>query len=401
MTATQNSVETVETPDPHQTNLLSESSEQTPTMSVVMPTLNEEGGIKTCIQKVERAFDEMGVTGEVIVSDSSSDRTPEIAREMGAIVVEPDRTGYGYAYQYGFRFARGEYIAIGDADTTYDFEELPKLFELVEEGADMAMGSRLRGEIKPGSMPKLHRYVGNPLLTRFLNFFYDADVSDAHSGMRVIRRDALTKLTLESEGMEFASEMIMAASEAGMDIREAPITYHERTGEATLDSFHDGWRHIRFMLVNAPGHLFSGPGFVLTGIGILSLLAAVTNMFGQTVLGIRSVILGCLLTTAGFQVMSMGVFATIAGNPIQNPDNRWNRWVREKISLEHGITIGTLFSLIGGTYAVSSIYQWVQSGFTDLPMLTGDIIAFTAIVLGIQTVFHAFLLSLLGSRSGT
>jgi hypothetical protein len=288
---------------------------------------------------------------------------------------------------------------MGDADTTYDFEELPKLFELVEDGADMAMGSRLRGEIKPGSMPKLHRYVGNPLLTGFLNFFYDADVSDAHSGMRVIRREALSELTLNSDGMEFASEMIMAASTAGWDIRETPITYHQRTGEATLNSFHDGWRHIRFMLVNAPGNLFSGPGFALTGIGILASLAAVTNVFGQAVVGVRTVIVGCLLTVAGFQILSMGVFATIAGNPIQDSDNRWNRWIHEEISLEHGIAIGAVFSLIGAAYAVFSTYQWVQSGFTELSVLTGDIIAFTAIVLGIQTVFQSFLLSMLGSQS--
>jgi glycosyltransferase involved in cell wall biosynthesis len=250
--ATEFTTETVEMTDPDQTTLLSETSDQSPTVSVVLPTLNKEDDIRTCVRKVERAPADMGVTGEVIVSDSSSDRTPEIAREMGAIVVEPDRTGYGYAYGYGFRFARGKFIVMRDADTTYDFEELPKLFELVEDGADMAMGSRLRGEIKPGSMAKLHRYIGNPLLTRFLNFFYDADVSDAHSGMRVIRREALSELTLESDGMEFASEMIMAASTAGLDIRETPITYHERTGEATLDSFHDGWRHVRFIPVNAP-----------------------------------------------------------------------------------------------------------------------------------------------------
>ena len=399
MTITQDTADPVDATDLSQTTLLPESSDQTPTVSVILPTLNEEDGIRTCIRKVERALADMGVTGEVIVSDSSSDRTPEIAREMGAIVVEPDKTGYGYAYQYGFRFARGEYVAIGDADTTYDFEELPKLFALVEDGADMAIGSRLRGEIKPGSMPKLHRYVGNPLLTRFLNFFYDADVSDAHSGMRVIRREALSELTLESEGMEFASEMIMAASAAGLDIREAPITYHERTGEATLDSFHDGWRHVRFMLVNAPGHLFSWPGIALSSLGILTLSAALTNAFGPNVLGLRSVMVGCLLIMSGFQVLNMGVFATIAGNPIQESTNRWNRLVREEVSLEHGISVGMLFSLVGAVYATWSLYQWVGSVFTELTTLTSDIIAFTAIVIGIQTVFQSFLLSMLGSRS--
>ena len=149
--------------------LLEADSDARPVVSVVMPTLNEERGIGECIERTKRALAELGLPGEIIVSDSSTDRTPEIAAEHGAIVVRPDEAGYGYAYQYAFERARGEYIAIGDADTTYDFEELPKLFELVSEGeADMAMRSRLEGEIKDGSMPTLHQYIGNPLLTRFL-----------------------------------------------------------------------------------------------------------------------------------------------------------------------------------------------------------------------------------------
>jgi glycosyltransferase involved in cell wall biosynthesis len=238
---TERDIDDLRTAAPDHGPVVSPESDSVPTISVVMPTLNEEAGIAECITRIKNGLEEIGVRGEIIVADSSDDRTPEIAAAMGAVVVHPDEPGYGYAYRYAFEHARGEYVVIGDADTTYDFEELPKLFERVANGdADMSMGSRLGGEIKDGAMPALHRYVGNPLLTAFLNLFYDAGVSDAHSGFRVIRRDVLQELDLETDGMEFASEMIMEAGAQGLEIAEEPITYHEREGKATLDSFQDG-----------------------------------------------------------------------------------------------------------------------------------------------------------------
>ena len=203
-------------------NLVTLDDEVEPVLSVVMPTLNEEDGIAECIRRIENALETIGIAGEIVVADSSTDRTPEIAREMGARVVVPEEDGYGAAYHCGFEHARGEFVAMGDADTTYDFEELPKLFDLVAGGeADMAMGSRLEGEILPGAMPSLHQYVGNPLLTRFLNFFYDAGVSDAHSGFRAFRAEMLDELDLQTTGMEFASEMIMAPARATSRLRRS------------------------------------------------------------------------------------------------------------------------------------------------------------------------------------
>jgi len=191
--------------------LVGQDSDTTPPqLSVVMPTLNEESGIRTCIDWIKTAIEELQVPTEIIISDSSTDRTPEIAREMGAIVVEPDGKGYGYAYRYAFERTRGAYIAMGDADTTYDFKQIPRLLTHLEEtGADMVMGSRLDGEIKNGAMPTLHQYIGNPALTRFLNTFYRAGVSDAHSGFRIFTREAYETMDWETTGMEFASEMIM------------------------------------------------------------------------------------------------------------------------------------------------------------------------------------------------
>ena len=363
-----------------------------------MPTLNEEDGIAECIRRIETAFWELDVDGEIIVSDSSTDRTPEIAREMGAVVVTPDEPGYGYAYRYAFRHARGEYIAIGDADTTYDFEELPKLFELVTEGeADIAMGSRLAGKIKPGAMPPLHQHVGNPLLTKFLNVFYGVGVSDAHSGFRVISREALDSLSLTSDGMEFASEMIMAAGAEELRIAEVPITYYEREGEATLDSFEDGWRHVRFMLLNTPGHLFSFPGIALGTLGTAVMVAAFLRIgVGGFVPGIHSMIAGSLLLIVGYQVAGLGLFAGITGNPITSPNDPLTEWVVERATLERGATLGGSVFTVGGVYALYLTVQWLESG--SLPLLLSDVLAFTAIVLGLQTVFFSLFMSAIAER---
>ncbi|SFK65159.1 Glycosyltransferase involved in cell wall bisynthesis [Halogranum rubrum] len=231
--------------------LVPEQSSRSPTLSVVLPTLNEAQGIATCITKVKRAIATLGVQAEIIVSDSSSDSTPRIATEMDAIVVTPDKPGYGSACRYGFERSRGDYLVMGDADTTYDFEEIPPLVDCVmSDNADIVLGSRFDGTILPGAMPPLHRYLGNPLLTKLLTCCYDLEVSDAHSGLRVLSRDAYQTLQLDSNGMEFASEMLMAAQAEGLRIEELPITYHERVGEATLESFSDGWRHLKYIVSN-------------------------------------------------------------------------------------------------------------------------------------------------------
>jgi len=379
--------------------LCAADSETQPTISVVMPTLDEEDGIAECITRVKNALAELETPGEIIISDSSTDRTPEIAREMGAIVVEPDGAGYGYAYRYAFERVRGDYIVMGDADTTYDFEAIPRLYEPVRDGtADICMGSRLNGEIRPGSMPTLHQYVGNPALTAFLNMFYDAGVSDAHSGFRVFSRDALAELDLETDGMEFASEMIMDAGAKGLEIEEVPITYHEREGEETLDSFQDGWRHVRFMLINAPGYLFSVPGLVATAIGgVLMLLAGSGLSPGGINFGIHTMIGGSLLTIVGFQVTSLGVFATVASDPIRRPADPLTERLTGSFQLERSAMVGLAVFGGGAAYAVYLASRWVASGFTQLPLVAADIVAFTAIVLGLQIVFSAFFMSTIAS----
>lgn len=375
--------------------LVGRDSDTTPQLSIVMPTLNEEAGIRTCIDWIKTAIEELQVPSEIIISDSSTDRTPEIAREMGAIVVEPDGKGYGYAYRYAFERTRGAYIAMGDADTTYDFKQIPRLLEHLEEtGADMIMGSRLNGEIKDGAMPALHQHLGNPALTRFLNTFYGAGVSDAHSGFRIFTREAYETMDWETTGMEFASEMIMDAGAKDLEIVEVPIVYHEREGDETLESFRDGWRHVRFMLVNAPGYLFSVPGLLMVLFGAAVMTIAHTGVtLGEVTLGVNSMIAGSLATIVGVQVGSLGVFATVVSDPIQRPEDPITSWITRSATLERGATAGVIVFAAGGAYAAWLVGDWVLSGFGTVPFTNAALIAFTAVVVGIQLVFSSFFLS--------
>jgi hypothetical protein len=367
--------------------------------------MNEASGIGPCLDAIERVIAELEVTAEVIVSDSSADKTPEIARERGAIVVSPDRPGYGYAYRYAFERTRGEAVVMGDADTTYDFEELPRLLGALErEQADIVIGDRFGGEIKAGAMPPLHQYVGNPALTAFLNVFYDADVNDAHCGLRVLTHEALERLELQADGMEFASEMIMDASSRGLQIIEVPITYHPRTGDSTLESLDDGWHHLRFMLVNAPDYLYTYPGVAAAAVGAVLMLLAffdvtVTSPTGRLVwFGIRSMVAGSLLTIAGYQITSLGAFAASATDPIRRPENRIAAAFAGRISVEQGLALGGLLLLGGMSYSLTLVATWLQRGYDALPPLTHDILAFTVIVLGVQTMFGALFVGSLGRR---
>ena len=391
-----------ETSEPLERLLVGADSETSPVVSVVMPTMNEEAGIGICIDWIEDAILELGLPTEIIVSDSSSDRTPEIARERGAIVVEPDEPGYGYAYQYAFRRARGDYIVMGDADTTYDFSQIPRLLEhLHEEGVDIVMGSRLGGEIKPGAMPALHQFVGNPALTKFLNVFYDAGVTDAHSGFRVFRRDVLDRIDLESVGMEFASEMVMKAGANSLTISEVPITYHEREGEATLESFRDGWRHVRFMLVNAPGYLFSIPAvsFGVVGVSMLA-MSLVSVQFLDIFFGAHTAIVGSLLTIIGFQIGTLALFSAVTADPIQAPEDRVTLWIHENVHLEHGITVGFGLFVLGVGYLVATAVNWFAAGGDILPLIVPNMITFTAVVVGVQAVFSSFFLNMIADDYG-
>ncbi len=252
-------------------------------VSVVMPCLNEEASVGDCVRAARAGLSRLGLAGEVVVVDNdSTDSSAARAAAAGARVVAERRRGYGNAYLTGFAAARGRIIVMGDADSSYDFTAIDALVTPLLRGeADYVLGSRLGGQILPGAMPWLHRYIGNPVLTAILNRLFGVRASDAHSGMRAFTLDAYARMALRSEGMELASEIVVAAARAELRCAEVPITYHPRVGASKLDSVRDGWRHLRFMLLLAPRHLFVLPGLLLLGLGLLGqaslLVAAATD----------------------------------------------------------------------------------------------------------------------------
>jgi len=369
-------------------------------VSVIIPTKNEERTVGICIQKIKKVFKEYNINGEIIVSDNSTDNTPKIARSMGAKVVAPDKEGYGYAYLYAFKHAKGKYIVIGDADDTYDFLEIPKLLKPLMNGeADIVIGSRFKGKIMKGAMPWLHRYIGNPILTWFLNFFYKAGVSDAHSGFRAFTRNALEKMVLTSHKMEFASEMIMEAMLRNLKVKEVPITYYPRRGgESKLNSWKDGWRHLKFMIINTPKHLYYIPGITLFSIGfIIILLMNISSIrIGKIVLGYNTIILSSMLVLIGYQLIFLGVYASIylIERRSINPD-KLTKFLVKNITLEKGLLIGLIIFIIGLTYSLTLLFNWINSGFQKIPAVNQSILSYTLIIIGIQTIFNSFYLSMI------
>jgi glycosyltransferase involved in cell wall biosynthesis len=368
-------------------------------VSVVIPCLNEEENIEACVTKALSVLEAEGIPGEVVVADNASeDRSAELAAAAGARVVHEPRRGYGSAYLSGFANARGKYIVMADADLTYDFEEIPRFVRQLDEGADLVMGDRM-DNIHPGAMPWLHRYIGNPLLSGILNFFFKTGVRDAHCGMRALRRDALPALDLRTTGMEFASEMVIRASKERMDIRELPIQYHPRGGESKLSSFKDGWRHLRFLLVHSPTHLFIVPGLVMTIVGAL---AAFTVLAQIDVLGrtwdLHAMIAGSLFMIVGTQVLALGLCAHAYGTYFMNEKDPWFDRMRARFRLEHGLMLGGALAGVGFAIAAAIVIVWIDRGFGALSEERLAVLAATLIIVGIQVFFSSFLLSILGLR---
>src|SRR3954466_11587833 len=275
-----------------------------PKVSVVIPCLNEAENIAEVVGRARAALEASGIPGEVVVADNDSeDGSAELAAQAGARVVHEPRRGYGSAYLAGFDAARGEYIVMGDADLTYDFNKIPRFVEQLDAGAQLVMGDRM-DNIHPGAMPWLHRYVGNPILSGILNLFFKTGVRDAHCGMRALRRDILPRLDLRATGMEFASEMVIRASKEHLDIREFPIESHPRGGDSKLASFRDGWRHLRFLLVHSPTHLFLLPGALMMLLGVIvgAISLAQIDLFGRQ-WDLHTMVAGGLLAIVGSQVV--------------------------------------------------------------------------------------------------
>ena len=334
----------------------------------------------------------------IVVDNASEDDSARLAAEAGARVVSERRRGYGQAYLAGFAAARGRYIVMADADLTYDFSEIPNFVAALEAGAELVMGDRM-DNIHPGAMPWLHRYVGNPVLTGILNLFFRTGVKDAHCGMRALRRDVLPRLELRATGMEFASEMVIRASKEKLRIAEFPIAYHPRGGESKLSSFRDGWRHLRFLLVHSPMHLFIVPGTLLAGLGTLVVVwvGSGLDFFGRS-WGIHALIGGALLMIVGTQVLALGLCAHAYGTYFMGERDAWFDRMRARFRLEHGLLLGGAFMLVGIVMGTVIVATWISHGFGSLADERLAVIAASLLIVGIQIFFSSFLLSILGLR---
>jgi len=367
-------------------------SSEEPDITFIFPSKNEEKTIAEVIQKAQKAAQQLGLTYEIIVPDNSTDATPQIARSLGAKVVTPDKHGYGYAYIYALRYARGKYIVMADADGTYDLEEAPKLLQpLLQDKADIVLGTRLKGKILPGAMPWLHRYIGNPLLTFILNKFYGTNVSDAHTGFRAAKKQAIQKLNLNTPGMEFASELLAKAAYLNLRITEVPITYHPRREgtQSKLNSFRDGWRHLKYLLILAPKFLYYIPGAAMLIAGITLMLTSVLRANLGYSPGIHSAILGSMLAILGNTLTGLGLIADLhlaktTGKPTSRITN-----ILVKLTVEKTLAIAATLITLGLLYTLYLFTIWIQSGYRYLPLRGENALALTLIVLGAQTAATA------------
>jgi glycosyltransferase involved in cell wall biosynthesis len=371
-------------------------------LSVVMPCLNEEATVGVCVEKALKTMLELEIEGEVVVVDNgSTDRTVEIAREAGARVVHQPLRGYGNALRKGFEEARGKYIVMGDADDSYDFTDLERFVERLRAGSDLVMGNRLAGEIKPGAMPWLHRRVGNPGLSWFLNLLFQTGVGDSHCGMRGFSKDAFRRMNLKMPGMELASEMVIKSSLAGLRIEEIPITLWRdgRSRRPHLRSFRDGWRHLRFMLMCSPMFLFLVPGLLLTILGLAAIPAAVLAGYGTftDVFGPNFMYTASLLSIAGSHLLVFGFLAKLYTHQI-DPVFRDPRVTRllSFFSIERGLILGLLLMAAGAVIGLPVLIHWVYT--LAVPSPGRWILAGTLFTLGTEAVFTTFLVGILDLR---
>jgi glycosyltransferase involved in cell wall biosynthesis len=369
-----------------------------PHISVIIPCLNEEAAVGNVVDHSFEGIRRSGRDGEVLVVDNgSSDSSASVAAEHGARVIAEPRRGYGNAYLAGLAAAKGQYLVMGDADDTYPMQELTPFVDRLEQGDDLVIGSRFNGTIHGDAMPFLNRFVGNPILTGMLNVLFGVKVSDAHCGMRAVRREALPVLDLHSTGMEFASEMVFKAYRRGLSVSELPIDYYPRVGESKLNRFGDAWRHVRFMLLYSPSWLYLLPGSALLLLGLIGMIALATgptDVFGRT-WQIHTMLGFVALTLIGAQIIQLGVFArTYARVRIGERDLLLERLGRH-LRLEHGLLIGggLVLLAIAGLTAVG--VEWAAHGFGVLGRAYETALLVTALGLGLQIVFGAFFLALL------
>ncbi len=373
-------------------------------LTILMPCLNEAETLETCIVKALDYLKRSGVDGEVLIADNgSTDGSQDIAKRLGARVVDVPVKGYGAALGAGIDAAKGRYVIMGDSDDSYDFSNLDPFVEQLRDGADLVMGNRFKGGIEKNAMPPLHRYIGNPVLSTVGRVFYHTPVGDFHCGLRGFSREAILGLHLNTPGMEFASEMVIRATLFGLDIREVPTTLKPdgRSRPPHLRSWRDGWLHLKLLLTFAPYWLFYYPGLVMFWVGLVSFLAL---MLGPVVIGgvtfdVATMILSGALLLTGFQMVCFYVLSRIFAvrfNLLPS-STRFER-LRSKITVDNACIGGGVLLLIALIATLSGVFSWGATGFGDLDaasIVRPTTLAVVCASLGVQMITTGFLSSML------
>ncbi len=373
-------------------------------LSILMPCLNEAETIETCVRKAKSYLEDRGIKGEVIIADNgSSDGSQALASRCGARVVHVAKRGYGAALLGGIQAARGKFIIMGDADDSYDFTALDPFMKELHAGCDLVMGNRFRGGIEPNAMPALHRYLGNPVLTSIGRILFGSPSGDFHCGLRGFRRDPVLSLALTSQGMEFASEMVVKATLRNLRIAEVPTTLSPdgRSRPPHLRSWRDGWRHLRFLLLFSPAWLFFYPGVLMLLLGAVGMFWLVPGQqsVGGVTLGLNTLLFAAAGVICGFQAIVFYMFAkTYAIRSGLLPDDPVVARVRNALRLETGLISGAIAILVGLSLATYAVGVWGARSFGALELeesLRLVIPSTTLLVLGLQLMFSSCLLSIL------
>jgi glycosyltransferase involved in cell wall biosynthesis len=370
-------------------------------LSIIMPCLNEAETLAICIKKAQSYLQQYQVEGEVLIADNgSTDGSQDIAESLGARIVNVKQKGYGSALLGGIKEAQGQYIIMGDADDSYDFTNLNPFVEKLRQGYDLVMGNRFKGGIKPGAMPFLHKYLGNPVLSWLGKLFFGSPCNDFHCGLRGFNKEAISRLNLRTTGMEFASEMVVKATLNKLKITEVPTTLSPdgRSRPPHLRTWRDGWRHLRFLLLYSPRWLFLYPGFFLILVGLISTLFLLS--FAQE--RIHTLLYSSTAIFIGSQLVSFALFTKVfaISEGLLPPDKRLKK-LGKFLNLELGLIIGFILLILGIIGSILALFQWESLSFGALePVKTMGLIipSITAIALGLQIIFSSFFLSVLALK---
>jgi len=373
-------------------------------LTILMPCLNEAETIETCIRKARAYIESRHLDAEVVVADNgSTDGSPALAERCGARVVAVQSRGYGAALRHGIESARGRFVIMGDADDSYDFSALDPFMTQLRAGYELVMGNRFRGGIKPNAMPPLHKYLGNPVLTGIGRLLFRSPCGDFHCGLRGFSRDAIRSLALSSNGMEFASEMVVKATLRGLRITEVPtvLSPDGRSRAPHLHSWRDGWRHLRFLLLFSPSWLFFYPGIVMLIVGIAAMLWLLPGQqpAGKVVFDLNTLVFAGAAIVCGFQAIVFYMFAkTFAIRSGLLPEDPVVSRVRDMLRLEAGLVAGCAAFLVGLGLATYALGAWGSESFGPLDpgkSLRIAIPSATLLVIGLQIMFSSCLLSIL------